>query len=277
MITNKLDCPFGSLSANKLQRAVISATKKLPKNWLGRRILILLRKIVFSIAVNPIDLTVIGQRMRLYPTNNACEKRLIFTPHLFDPEELDYLDRLIQDPFVFLDIGANVGTYTIFAAKRANRDSRILAFEPHPVIRERLLFNISANGLKNIEVFDCAVSDGDGEIQFNMHEKNMGQSTIRSSRSHRNLKPLKVRTKSLLSIISEAEIDHINAIKIDVEGAEDIVLKPFLEQAPDRLWPDFVILEPNQNNWMTDIIAELGNRHYREIMNTGRNLIMARS
>jgi len=277
MIKNKIQLPFGSYSANKLQQIVISATRNLPKNWLGRRMLILLRKIVISVAKNPIDLTVVGQNMRLYPTNNACEKRLIFTPHLFDPEELNYLSALIKGPFVFLDIGANVGTYTIFTAKRAEEGSRILAFEPHPIIRERLIYNINANGLDNVKVFDCAISDGDGEIQFNMHEKNMGQSTIRGPRSHRNLKPLTVKTKSLLSIVSEAGLTGIDALKIDVEGAEDIVLLPFLEHAPSYLWPNYIILEPNRENWSSDVIADLKAREYHEVMDTGRNLIMAKS
>lgn len=277
MIKNKIQLPFGSYSANKLQQIVISATRNLPKNWLGRRMLILLRKIVISVAKNPIDLTVVGQNMRLYPTNNACEKRLIFTPHLFDPEELNYLSTLIKGPFVFLDIGANVGTYTIFTAKRAQEGSSILAFEPHPIIRERLIYNINANGLDNVKVFDCAISDGDGDIQFNMHEKNMGQSTIRAPRSHRNLKPLTVKTKSLLSIVSEAGLTGIDALKIDVEGAEDIVLLPFLEHAPSYLWPNYIILEPNRENWSSDVIADLKEREYHEVMDTGRNLIMAKS
>ncbi len=277
MIKNNIERPFGAYSVNRLQQTVISATRSLPGNWFGRRLLILLRKIVVNIANNPIDLNVIGQNMRLYPTNNACEKRLIFTPHLFDPEELDYLEAAIVGPFVFLDIGANVGTYTIFTAKRAENGSRILAFEPHPIIRERLLYNIDANGLDNVEVFDCAISDGDGEIQFNMHEKNMGQSTIKGRSNRRNSRPLRVKTKSLLSVVSEAGITSINAIKIDVEGAEDVVLCPFLEQAPSQLWPDFIILEPNRENWAIDVTAELKNRRYREVMDTGRNLIMAKS
>jgi hypothetical protein len=88
----------------------------------------------------PVDTTVWNARVRFYPTDNVCEKNTLFTPQLFDPEELKLLAAAIdqnqtgEGPFIFLDIGANVGLYSLFVAGYGGQRTRVIAFEPQPGI-----------------------------------------------------------------------------------------------------------------------------------------------
>ena len=71
-----------------------------------------------------------GLRLRLHPRDNGCEKNLLFTPQMYEPAERAELaaeiDRAKADrsPFVFVDIGANVGLFSFFVAARAARNAR---------------------------------------------------------------------------------------------------------------------------------------------------------
>ena len=93
----------------------------------------------------PIDIESVGAKMRLYPYNNVAEKRLLFTPQYFDQAERDLIRSRVRPGFVFLDIGANIGGYSLAVAAFAGPNARILAFEPQPEIFQRLNYNIEQN------------------------------------------------------------------------------------------------------------------------------------
>lgn len=273
MTTNRITEPFGTFKVRGFQNLIIGLTRRLPSNWIGRRLLVLLRKPVVKSRTDPLDLVVLGQKMRLYAANNACEKRLIFSPQRFDPEELQYLDEILKPPFTFVDIGANVGAYSVFAGRRADPSCRLLAFEPHPEVRERLQYNLRANDVHAVEIFDIALSDQEGTIAFNAHTGNIGQSTILSADDPETRQTLSVATRPLLSVLNDAGVTRIDVLKIDIEGAEETVLHPFFENAPETLRPRTILLEPNSADWSFDLTAYLQVLDYNKILDTGRNHI----
>jgi hypothetical protein len=63
--------------------------------------------------------------------------------------------------------------------------------------------------------------------------------------------------------VSEAGFEHVDAIKIDVEGFEDKVLIPYLSSVPRSLYPNSVILEANVGSWQADLIGVLKNAGYQ--------------
>jgi hypothetical protein len=75
--------------------------------------------------------------MRLYPDGNVCEKRVLFTPQYFDPLEREMLAGRLREGFRFIDIGANIGAYSLFVAAKAGPSARILAVEPQPEVFAR--------------------------------------------------------------------------------------------------------------------------------------------
>ena len=122
----------------------------LPKNWLGLRLAILLRRISTMRLEHPagaLDVERWGMRLRLHPIDNGCEKNLLFTPQMYETTELAALSREIdaararERGFVFVDIGANVGLFSMFVAAAADIGAKIIAVEPESGNFERLLFN----------------------------------------------------------------------------------------------------------------------------------------
>src|SRR5262249_9733803 len=79
----------------------------------------------------------------------------------YEPETAPFFFKLATQAAVTFDVGAYVGYYTLIAA-HANPDGRVHAFEPMPVIHERLLNNIRLNELTNVECVPSAVGDADG-------------------------------------------------------------------------------------------------------------------
>src|SRR3954451_278717 len=112
--------PFGTFAPTALARSIIAITRSLPESWLGRRLTLALRRIVLTLlGRTPIDVETLGVRMRLFPHNNVCEKRVLFPPQHFDAHEREILAKHIAADFTFIDVGANVGAYSLFAAAHA--------------------------------------------------------------------------------------------------------------------------------------------------------------
>lgn len=255
--------PFGSYAPNALQAVVRDIGGRLPRNWPGRRFSGWLRFLLQATSRRPIDVTVLGQRMRLHLGDNACERRLMVTPQFFDPEELDILRAVVRPGFHFIDLGANVGTYSLFVGRLAGPGGRILAIEPQPEMLARLSENIALNGL-DIRVAPFAVADRDGELEFSVDLNNYGFTSLdleRKGRGERRFVKLPVRT--LLALVRENGFERIDALKADVEGAEDLALLPFFEEAPSALWPKLMIIEDSRRTWKRDCVAFLTERGYR--------------
>ena len=110
---------------------MIAATSRLPNVWLRLRLAIGLRRIVTKRMARDsgLDVESWGLRMRLHPLDNGCEKGLLFTPQMYETVELAELAAEIdkttaaRGPFVFVDVGANVGLFSLFVASRTDRAS----------------------------------------------------------------------------------------------------------------------------------------------------------
>lgn len=263
---------FGAYVPTGMVTRMLGWTRAAGTGWLARRRAFVLRKIMIMLLRGaPLDVEVFGARMRLYPYNNVSEKRILFTPQYFDEPERDLLATRLKEDFVFIDIGANIGGYALFAAAKAGPRARILAIEPQPEIFERLIFNIRQNEFANIKAIDCAVSDKDGEIILFLDKDNRGESSMRIVGPDGVGSSLTVPAKTLDRIVREEGYDHIDAIKLDVEGAEDLILEPFFRTAPEHLWPTLIMMEHLHQRWVVDLPELLVAKGYREIQKTRNN------
>jgi FkbM family methyltransferase len=271
--------PFGAHAPNGFQRGIMRITASMPRNWIGRRLAFGLRRLGMIGVDQAVDAEVFGQRMRLHPSHkNVSAKRLLFTPQYFDHEERTLLARKAaetQGEFVFLDIGANVGGYSLFVAGAVGERARVLAFEPQPDVREELLYSVAQNPKSRIKVFACALADRDGEMELHVSDTNQGETSLRPVK-HAGGGAIAVPVRTLLGVLREEGITHIGALKIDVEGAEDLVLAPFLAEAEDALLPGMVVIEDSHKRWRADCIALLKGRGYRVAHRSKRNLILER-
>jgi FkbM family methyltransferase len=275
---------FGVFAPGWFDRAVLALTACLPDNRLGLRLAILLRRAVTMRMAYPdgaLDVERWGMRLRLHPRDNGCEKNLLFTPQMYERIELAELAAEIArarqqgQPFVFIDIGANVGLFSLFVAGCAAKAARILAIEPEPGNLYRLNFNVHANPQAPIKVIAAALSDRAGQAAIVLDRRDRGGSrTINASRASADA--ILVPARPLLQLLAEEKIDAIDALKIDVEGCEDVILDAFFRDAPARLWPRLIVIEDQRASWATDVIAMLAARDYRITARSRQNLILRR-
>ena len=249
----------------------------LESQWLGQRLAILFRRLIMSrIGEGCRDTMLWGMRLRLYPRRNGCEKNALFTPQMFDTTERRVLAEALGrkgKKFTFVDIGANVGLYSLYLASCG--DVRTLAIEPQPGILERLRFHLAANSAANVEVLPIALSDRDGEATLVLNDSDSGGTHVDKRDGREALgERIRVPCRPLMEVLVEAGIEAIDALKIDVEGAEDIVLAPFLRDAPQSLLPRLILIEDTRGFWRVDLFALLRSRGYTEAERSRQNVAL---
>jgi FkbM family methyltransferase len=268
--------PWGTHLPDAYERAVLALTRAMPENWLGQRLAILLRRLIMDrVGEGCRDTTLWGMRLRLYPRRNGCEKNALFTPQMFDTMERRVLADAVKQKrggFTFVDIGANVGLYSLYLASCG--DVRTLAIEPQPGILERLRFHLSANPSAQVDVRPIALCDRDGEATLVLNDSDCGGTHIDKPGLDQSGERLTVPCKPLSSVISEAGLMEIDALKIDVEGAEDIVLASFLRDAPASLLPRLILIEDTRGVWTIDLFALLAERGYTEVERSRQNVAL---
>jgi FkbM family methyltransferase len=271
--------PFGDFAPSGLTRWVIDRTRGLPEGWAGRRLALMLRHLAMKMLKGPpLDLETFGVRMRLYPHKNVCERRLLFTPQYFDADELKILASRIREGFTFIDVGSNVGWYALFLAREAGPTvaTRILAVEPQPEIFDRLIYNIRQNPSCTIKAVDCAIADKTGELTLFLDPLNRGEASLKIVNSSQT-DAIRVPAVTLLDLLSREGLTHVDAIKLDVEGAEDLVLGPFFRDAPASLYPSLFIVANVPERWQVDVAGLLTGKGYRQILETKMNLVFERA
>jgi FkbM family methyltransferase len=284
MSTSAQSSPYGALAPGPLDRAVLAMTASLPDNWLGLRLAILLRRIVtMRLEAGALDVERWGLKLRLHPRDNGCEKNLLFTPQMFEPVERTNLageiarTQSIGRPFVFVDIGANVGLFSLFVAASTGGRARILAVEPEPGNLERLRFSLASNPGLPIAAFLLALGEEEGELAVALDPRDRGGTrTFKPSEAPTGAVTVRVACRPLLPLLRDQAIEAIDALKIDVEGFEDKVLAPFFRDAPAALWPRLIVIEDARHHWAVDLFALMAEKGYRIAARTKLNVMLRR-
>lgn len=273
--SNHIDPPFGTYALPPAREARRFGAHRLGADRLGRWTISLRRKQAIRGLSEPFDITVApGVKARLYPSTNRCEKRALCGVQIWDAAERKTLQSAIarsgDAPFVFLDIGANVGLYSLFAnayAAQAKRDIRLIAVEPSSEMGARLTVNAAASKA-NIQLVRSAISTQSGEVFLSDGEGNRGEGQIADSGEA-------VQAMTLLQLCKVTELDRINALKLDIEGQDLPVLMQFFEQAPESLHPNIMILELDDTS--AGPLIELTQAHdYLIITRTRMNVVVAK-
>ena len=103
----------------------------------------------------------IGGGMMILDTNDHLARRLR-CEEAFEPEVRQEFERIASRGVNVVDIGANIGYYTILASRLAGPDKRVFSFEPQANMVNKLRRNIEANALRNVDVFQCALQGRNG-------------------------------------------------------------------------------------------------------------------
>ncbi len=155
-------------------------------------------------------------------------QRYIFFFGYYEADLSRYVRSLLRPEMVFVDVGANIGQYTLLAAQSLGIEGIVYAFEPEPRNFAGLMGNIALNQFSNIEALQVAVADYGGETSFfvNLDDRdtlNCGTHSMRFKQEVGKQKEIKVKVTMLDQALADAL--RVDMIKIDTEGAELSVLR----------------------------------------------------
>lgn len=264
---------FGAFAPTRAQAAIIALAQRTRLKRGAFRPM--LSRLINLLRAGPVDVPYQGASFRFYHQASATERGALFNPD-YNLEELDFLRARTPLGGVFVDVGANVGTYAMVLARHVGANGKVIAVEPHPVTHARLAFNRAASGFSWVALVAAAAGPSDGELMIETDGDNLGASHIVSGERPGNA--IRVPSLRLQRILEDAGVSHVDALKIDVEGYEDRVLTGFFKQAPPSLWPRAVVIEHlSRNEWLEDCIADMRARGYAETGRTRSNTMLVRA
>jgi FkbM family methyltransferase len=141
----------------------------------------------------------------------------------FEPCESAQARQYLKPGMTFVDVGANVGYYTLLAASLVGRRGRVLAFEPSPYAFDRLVDAITRNNLSQVCAIQSGLGDGSGERRLFLPSERGNHSP--SMVPNGGGRPINVSVQQLDDWLTEHEVDCVDLMKIDVEGFEPNVIR----------------------------------------------------
>ena len=165
-----------------------------------------------------------GLRLHLDPGNETS--RAIFITGRYEPNEFCLLTRVLQPGMTFVDVGANIGLYAMFAARKVMPGGTVLAIEPSSREYENLVKNIEANRIE-VRALRIAVTDRVGRAELLVAPlSNAGHNTLGAFGYGTPLERKEgVPMAPLDDIVADQGLRRLDVIKMDVEGAELMVLR----------------------------------------------------
>jgi FkbM family methyltransferase len=201
--------------------------------------------------------------------------RLIYYLGNYESESTDYLMQALRPDDVCFDVGANLGYYTVLMAKAVPK-GRVYAFEPDPFCHALLELNVHINRLENVVVNRLALSDRSGTSSFfrcTDSAFNSFKDTARKAVSS----VIDVSVSTLDEFVAANDVPRVDFMKVDVEGAEGLVLagaKRLLQNSAMR--PRLLLLELFEGNHRAfgdsaaQILESLRRTRYEPLVPSGR-------
>jgi FkbM family methyltransferase len=143
----------------------------------------------------------------------------------WDKRGMNFLKKNLEPGYVFFDIGANIGAYSLVASKIVGQEGKVHSFEPVSAVFERFQENIKLNNITNITANRNAVYQSSQILElFVSSKENAGMSSIYHHDTESG-KVEKVEAVAIDDYVIKNNIQRIDLIKIDIEGAELFALK----------------------------------------------------
>jgi FkbM family methyltransferase len=145
---------------------------------------------------------------------------------VWEPLETAAFLAYAQEGMCVFDVGANIGYYTLLAARAVGPSGRVYAFEPEPHNFELLTRNVAENGFTNVRPVNAAVSNRAGVVRLHLDDANFGAhsfdpGSVRNSSG----RSVEAETVQLDDFADEARAFAGVLVKVDVQGAEGLVVE----------------------------------------------------
>jgi FkbM family methyltransferase len=173
----------------------------------------------------PIELNIEGLKarlkMRVHGSSDTIISEKLRAEQCWEPYETQLVIEHFQAGGVFVDVGANIGYYTLLASEIAGPKGTVLSYEPDAKNFALLQENVSLNDLDNVTLHPLALSDRNEDGKLFLSTDNFGDHRIYSDGGERNSSPIQlVHGDQHLG----AQTQHIDFLKIDTQGAEYFVV-----------------------------------------------------
>jgi FkbM family methyltransferase len=182
---------------------------------------------------------------------------------VWEPNLTSWLEGRLRPGDVFVDVGANVGYFTLLASRLVGTDGGVVAIEPFPRTNAVLRRNVAANGAENVRVEQVAVWDSSAQLElFGASDRIVGGTTLDPDWAARwSLDTqITVSAEPLSKLLSDDEVARTAVLKLDVEGSELQALQG-MEPLLPRLRDDVAIvleLEGDAVRVATEVLARFG-------------------
>jgi FkbM family methyltransferase len=163
-----------------------------------------------------------GMKMRV-PWNDEVG-RAIYETGWYEPSTVRTVASLLRPAMVFIDVGANIGQYTLLASKLVGPPGAVHSFEPSPTMFSWLSRNVRANGGRNIHLNRLALGDREKTATLYLSTPENTGATSMNQQYNFSGKRTDVHCITLDSYLAQHGIMSVDVMKVDVEGAELEVL-----------------------------------------------------
>lgn len=173
-----------------------------------------------------VSIPVLSHRMYVDTESGGLHPHLL-EEGVYEKEVTQLFQRLLRPGMTFVDIGANIGYFSILAASIVGSTGRVYAFEPDPENVEFLRKNVALNRCQDIiRIEPCCLSDERGTVVLYRDATNRGNHSLAQSNIVRERSAVHVPCVTLDHYLSEQESSRaIDVLKIDTQGAELLILR----------------------------------------------------
>ncbi len=161
-------------------------------------------------------------RLYTHQREDAYISRELETLGVWEPYESQLVLERLRPGSVFLDLGANIGYYTVLASQAVGSAGRVIAFEPEPGNFELLRRNAELNGLANATLVQAAASDQEGWTELYLSDTNQGDHRL--YRNDGREKAVRVATHALDRWFATQD-PRVDLVKMDTQGFETQILR----------------------------------------------------
>lgn len=181
--------------------------------------------------------------------DNKIENAIFVEGDGYDYSNFSLVAHLVKPGFTCLDIGANIGIYSMVFSHLSGDPANVHAFEPVNHIRSRLLANAKLNGFSSLQVNDCALGEQEEAIEMYQVKEGVFRGGTSSFLENENVQAMgsdkfdkkPVQVIKLDRYCHDKNLSSVDFIKIDVEGFELNVLKGGLETI--RSYRPYILME----------------------------------
>jgi len=197
----------------------------------------------------PMSIDYRGYDLQIQPGDFVSDQ--IYKQQYYEREVSEVIKEWVTEGSTAFDIGAHIGHHTLMMHDQVGKEGRVYAFEPNPEIADLLRQTVRMNSVTNVEVEQSVLSDEAGFVNLYVDPENSGSSSVKSSEEENE--QIEVESIQLSEYIAENEINHIDFVKMDVQGAEINIIRDISQQLD---WFETILLEVHTGTYLSDSEAE---------------------